>query len=214
MHLLMYWVFPGFKVLRDPTRWFWLFSMGLVIVGSFGMAWIFDLLKTTRAKVLLTGFLVLLFMIEQFPTVRTAAYYNYTESQTSQWLKANASEQPVLELPVHPDPWDPQTQVVEGRRMYLSTDSWVKRGSGSTSPYVSEQYKSDASFYNAINTNPKALELIRQYGFRYVVLYPLDYSLYGLSAQDYQNTLDLLNSQHDFKKVAEFNDGVVYEITK
>lgn len=213
-HYLMYWVFPGFKVLRDPSRWVWTYLMGLVIVGSFGMAWVFDLLKTRRAKALLMILIVILVIVEQFPTVRTEHFYSYTSSQTSQWLKAHASEQPVLELPVDPNPWNPQTQVVEGRRMYLSTDSWIKRGSGSTSPYVSEKYKHNASFYSAINTNPNSLNLIRQNGFRYVVVYPQDYSLYGFSAQDYQNTLDILNSQTDFKKVAEFNDGVVYEITR
>lgn len=214
VHLLMYWVFPGFKVLRDPTRWFWTFSMGLVVVASFGMAWVFDLLKTTRAKLILTALLVLLVIIEQFPTVRPTNYYNYADSQTSQWLKANASEQPVLELPVNPDPWNPQTQLVEGKRMYFSTDSWIKRGSGSTSPYVSEKYKQNAAFYDAINNNPESLNVIRQNGFRYIVLYPMDYSLYGFSAEDYQETINLLDSQSDFKKVGEFSDGVVYEITK
>lgn len=213
-HYLMYWVFPGFKVLRDPSRWVWTYFMGLVIVGSFGVSWVFDLLKTRRAKALLIVLLVMLFVVEQFPTVRTKSYYNYQDSQTSQWLKTNASEQPVLELPVNPDPWNPQTQLVEGRRMYLSTDSWVKRGSGSTSPYVSDKYKYNASFYSVINSSPESLGLIRQNGFRYIVVYPQDYSLYGLPAEDYQKTLDILNSQADFKKVAELNDGVIYEITR
>ena len=141
-------------------------------------------------------------------------FYSIQESQTARWLIKDAAEQPILELPIGPDPWDPETQIVEGRRMFYSTYHWAKRGSGSTSPYVSAKYQYDASLYDAINRDPRGLEMVRKYGFKYIVVYPQDYQELGLPPDEYQKTIMLLSSQPAIKKVAEFPDGVIFEITK
>ncbi|TSC97173.1 MAG: hypothetical protein CEN88_135 [Candidatus Berkelbacteria bacterium Licking1014_2] len=212
---LFYWFydhFPGYSVMRVPLRWYIVILVGLTVFGSWGLAKWLRILRP-RWQYLFVLLCATWLFIEQAPTP-TEVYSNYRwqDYPVYQWLKNQPGEFPILELPAYAGNGYHPNDVIEARRMYLSTFHWKKRVTGTISPGIIKPYLNNIRIINTIGQDSAALELLKKWQVKYIVYLPADFIDLGLPPDEQERVKRQLDSMPELKKEVEYDNGTIYKI--
>ncbi|HSX20815.1 MAG TPA: hypothetical protein VLG38_06830, partial [Gammaproteobacteria bacterium] len=214
-YTIPYHIVPGYKALRIPMRWFLLASLGVSVFVSYGAMWLLDLLKGKYKKLqyLFVAIFAAWIIFEQFPTpIKTYENYQIKDYPAYQWLASQPGDFAILELPIFPGTSRHANDIIEARRMFLSTYHWKKRVSGAITPYIPDQYVQNARVLNAVGDNPDALTLLKSWQVQYIIFIPGDFATLGWGDDVRDSTKQRLDTMKDLSRVGTFNDTTIYKI--
>lgn len=202
---------PGYEVLRVPTRWLVMYSLGLGVVAAVVAAPALGALRR-RWRVLLVAVAGVLVVIEQ-----SAAPWTVGESPTLEqrparaWLAQQPAGQVVLELPIEPDMGLLAAQQMEAERLLLSASHLQRRVNGGISPYLHPDYLERASILRRLGDDPAALALVRRLQVDLVVFVPHD-QLRFPDRPPPDEVERRLDATEGLTRLRTFADAVVYRV--
>jgi len=211
---LLFKLLPGYKVLRTPTRWIYIFGLGLALVAGLGFKAATAGIKSKTVFTMITILVAGWIFWESLPTpILVHATYNIKNYPVYSWLATQPTNQPILELPNFPIPWRLDTAHIESKRIFLSTYYWHPRVGGGVTPYVPVGYTNDQMTIGNIGVDPKAMDLVRKWGIKYVIFLPGDYegpAWNNVTPAQLKARLDATPGLHIYKT---FSDATVYEVS-
>jgi len=207
-----YHIIPGYKALRIPMRWFFLGSLAIAVVAGWAWSRVFKNIPTLWHAFLI-GTLVVWLIIEQAPApVPIHAMYQIQDYPVYQWLRAQPDDFAILEVPIYPGVAIHGNDIIEAKRMYLSTFHWKKRVSGAITPYIPDSYIENAKLLNRLGEDQGAIDLLRSWNVKYVIFLPDDYADLGWDASRRDLVKQNLDNTSGLKKEVEFKNATVYKV--
>jgi len=205
-YFLFYKYFPAFNGLRAPSRFIIMVALSLSVLAGFGMKGILAKRKHASSKVLLTGILSILILVEYIsvPIPMASVPTGKDIPPVYQWLSKQKGDFPILELPL---PYGGQDVRREALRMYFSTYHWKKLVNG-YSGYFPPDY--DFLYQKGVKGFPSddSIGLLRRRGIKYFIIHFDEYE-----KQDREFVANLLKGYEDIiRPVAHFEKDFVYEL--
>ena len=180
---LLYYLFPGFKVIRVPARFIVLIVLALAVLSAFTVKAIIKRISESRAPTLaglvalaLIGLVVLDVMTAALPMYRVPTKKEFAPVYT--WLKEQPGETPTVEIPMAG--YDPKTFKAglqyerswlprESMRTYYSTLHWKSLLNG-YSGYIPDSY------YEAVKVTAgfpslESLAWLKVKGIKYIIVH-------------------------------------------
>ncbi|HEX2849221.1 MAG TPA: hypothetical protein VHN98_01655 [Acidimicrobiales bacterium] len=207
--LAEYHLVPGASVLRVPGRWSLMVAFALALVAAAAVAALSARWRR-GPRVALAVVILVLIAVELVPS-RFALHSSYAlaDFPEEQWLADQPGTDAVLQLPISADNAAYETQVIEARRMLLSTYHWKRRVSGAVSPTFPPAYPEDARLLADLPSDPAALDLLRSWHVRWVVFRAADYRAEGLDDAAARRGLDSIAG---LRLVRDWGDTAIWEV--
>lgn len=165
---LLYEYFPGFSGVRNASRIYIIFSLGLTTLAGFGVSALLQRFRSHFVKLALGVVIVSFGALEHYsPPFSVARLRILDEHQElDAWLRQTPSPSPLLELP---------RETVDIDTMYRALWRHAQPTVGGYSSYLPQF---TGWFMEKMREFPSddALRLIRQLGIRYLVLHPYRWS--------------------------------------
>ncbi|MHB8896464.1 MAG: hypothetical protein ACYC99_14975, partial [Candidatus Geothermincolia bacterium] len=216
---LLYYAFPGFKVIRVPARFIILVLLALAVLSAFAvralLAWLAEKKNvglSAAALVVIVGLLLVDLMSVALPmyTVPLKAEF----PPVYKWLKDQPGESPTVELPLadyNPRTFKDGLQYEESwlarepMRTYFSTLHWKKLLNG-YSGFIPTSYY-DAVKATADFPSKGAIAFLKKEGVKYVIVHGKE-----LDPAVLQRVFDYSTENDDLQPVKVFGDDYVYRI--
>jgi hypothetical protein len=180
---LLYYLFPGFKVVRVPARFIVLVGLALAVLAAFGVKAIIHWLSAKRAPFVaglvalaLVALVILDVMTVALPMYRVPLKDQFASVYT--WLEKQPGGAPTAEIPLatyNPKTfsaglqYEPSWLPKESLRTYYSTLHWKKLLNG-YSGYIPDSYykavKETANF-----PSKESIEFLKSQGVKYVIVH-------------------------------------------
>lgn len=176
---LLYYLFPGFKAVRTPGRMIVLVTLGLAVLGGFGVKWVRDRLAGRMDRIAVSFVLVVLLLLllgEMMPHAVTMARVPKKSEipEVYSFMVELPGEAPHIVLPTGDDPNLPAPErdfeyaAVEPLRMYFNTENWRHMVNG-YSGYIPPSYV-DAARLTGDFPSREAFHFLEELGVDYVVV--------------------------------------------
>ncbi len=216
---LLYYSFPGFKVIRVPARFIILVLLALAVLSAFAVRTILTKLAAKKnvglsvlALVVIVGLLLVDLMSVALPMYTVPLKPKFPAVYT--WLKYQPGEAPTVEIPLanyNPKTFKDGLQYEEtwvGReplRTYFSTLHWKKLLNG-YSGFI------PSSYYGAVKTtadfpSEEAIAYLKKEGVKYIIVHGKE-----LDPAVLRRVFDYSLKNKDMQPVKVFGDDYVYRI--
>ncbi len=210
---LLYEYLPGYKALRFPIRWYFIAGFCLAIFGALGLKPILTKLNRTWQAIIIGALAVWLLATQSPAPIHWHKTYELNDYPSIQWLARQPGEFPILELPIWDSSIGRHAEIMESRRMYLSTYHWKRRVNGAIAPYIPSQYYQNAKLLAKLGEDPAAIALLRQWGVKYIVFTPGDFTL--LERDDQLGVVKArLDAMPELQHIESFSDATIYRLVE
>jgi hypothetical protein len=172
-YLLLYQWAPGFDGLRVPARFIVMLHLAVSVLSGFGLAWLFNRIRSTALRGLLGTAIALLVLVEyaSFPVNMPSVPTGRDFPPVYTWLSRQPGDFALLELPL---PTGPDEVWREAAYVYFSTYHWKKLVNGYSGffpPGYNRLYLEDLRGFPSEAT----LKRIHQLGIRYLIVHSHHY---------------------------------------
>ncbi len=216
---LLYYTFPGFKVIRVPARFIILVLLALAVLSAFAVRFILQKVTAWKsvgwsaaAFVVIVGLLLLDLMSVSLPMYRVPLKEDFPPVYS--WLEKQPGETPVVELPLAD--YDPKTfhdglqyedtwLVREPLRTYYSVLHWKKILNG-YSGFIPTTYY-DAVKATSDFPSRKSIAFLKENGIKYIIVHGKEMDPAAL-----QRLFDYTRSFKDLQPWKVFATDYVYRI--
>jgi len=217
---LLYYAFPGFKVIRVPPRFIILVLLALAVLSAFAVRAVLTRLSAKKnlglsalALVVIVGLLLVDLMSVALPMYTVPLKAEFPAVYT--WLKDQPGESPTVEIPLAN--YNPKTTFRyglqyeetwasrEALRTYFSTLHWKKLLNGYSGFIPSSYYaavKATADF-----PSKGAIAYLKKEGVKYIIVHGKE-----LDPAVLQRVFDYSLKNKDMKPLKVFGDDYVYRI--
>ncbi|MCG2794514.1 MAG: hypothetical protein L6427_01335 [Actinomycetia bacterium] len=218
---LLYYVFPGFKVIRVPGRFVILVILSLAVLSGFAVKTVIARASSGRgatagaaAALLIVGLLLVDLMSSSLPMYRVPLEDEFPPVYT--WLGEQEGEAPTVEMPL-PEydadkfEWGLQYEETwpqrEPMRTYYSTLHWKKIFNG-YSGFIPPSYY-EGVFAARDFPSSEAIDFFKAEGVEYMIVHGGQYDPATL-----QRIIEWERSHDDMELVERFGDDYVYRLEK
>lgn len=208
---LLFYIYPGFKGMRVPTRFGVMIALSLAVLAAFGIKALFEwlLLKKGRKPAAAAVLLVLaLLLLDLMSTGIPLQNMKNRENAPAvyRWLAGEEGDAPTVELPILPVPEGIKPLLrQESMRTYYSAFHWKKILNG-YSGFMPESFFKASELYRDFPSR-EAVDYFRELGIRYMVLHGGE-----IDDAHLEVILGWLEEQDDVTQVAAFGDDLVFEL--
>ncbi len=216
---LLYYVFPGFKVIRVPGRFVILIILSLAVLSGFAVKAVIARVSSWRgdaapavAALLVVGLLLVGLMSVSLPMYTVPLEDEFPPVYS--WLKEQEGKTPVVEMPLaeydedtfewglqYEETW-PQREPM---RTYYSTLHWKKIFNGYSGFIPSSYY--DGVYAARDFPSQEAIDFFKKEGIEYMIIHGDQYDPLSL-----QEIIEWMGDQDDLELVERFGDDYVYRL--
>ena len=218
-YTLLYYAFPGFKVIRVPSRFIILVLLALAVLSAFAVRAILTRLAARKnvglsalALVVIVGLLLVDLMSVSLPMYTVPLKAEFPAVYT--WLKDQPGESPTVELPLanyNPKTFKDGLQYEETwvqrepLRTYLSTLHWKKLLNGYSGFIPSSYY--DAVKATADFPSREAIAFLKKEGIKFIIVHGNE-----MDPATLQRVFDYSLENKDMQPLKVFGSDYVYRI--
>ena len=218
-YTLLYYAFPGFKVIRVPSRFIILVLLALAVLSAFAVRAILTRLAARKnvglselALVVIVGLLLVDLMSVSLPMYTVPLKAEFPAVYT--WLKDQPGESPTVELPLanyNPKTFKDGLQYEETwvqrepLRTYFSTLHWKKLLNGYSGFIPSSYY--DAVKATADFPSREAIAFLKKEGIKFIIVHGNE-----MDPATLQRVFDYSLENKDMQPLKVFGSDYVYRI--
>ncbi len=210
---LLFYVYPGFKGMRVPTRFAIMIALSLSVLSAFGIKALFAWLSAREGRKIAIIAVSLVMALLLLDVMSTSIPLEKIPGRAGspavyRWLADRKGAAPTVELPILPLPEGVKPLLrQESIRTYYSTLHWKKILNG-YSGFMPGSFSRASELYRSFPSR-EAIDYFKSLGIRYLILHGGEINQASLTGM-----LDWLKQQRDVKPVERFGDDFVFELKR